>query len=628
MKLKRICGLLTAFAICTAACVPTIADDRTPVFNAYAADAWYFAGETCDPLHDTSRDVQKEGVGNPLNFGERNTPADASAAEIRAINHKMTVQEVKYALYKEIDEHWDLISTRLGQPDREKMYALFLGLGSRESTLGEGKIGSDHETAYEDGWGVNSAHAYGTLQTAVTAFKDCDPKFMPEDNVPEMYQYSFTEQNFYDCIISNHMGIRKILHFAEICINQEKMHGYQVIRNSLKGFNTGWCTMATDSGAYETYADEICSMAQFYYNEGHLYDNVFTWTSAQGQMDKYRTADRWDWWGDTEPSMAPIVEKQEPATTTSTTTTINTTTTTTTTVPTPSAQNKYVMKVVDKETGEPVDDASFMIAWNMTYNTGEKRANITTFNTESENPVTLTPSNLVNVTDYDLEIRSMSHHIYYTYNADDVVVEKDAANHTINYTIKLTKRAEPQISTGSCIVYVVDKATGKLINNGDFTAALTVVFDDDHESDTIYEIKTSKYNPFVFVPAIPKSSKSYSFGKFRSADGKYSFTEEDIDCAVDTETMINTYTIKVSPYQAVYGDANCDGTVDMSDIVLIMQSLANPNKYGEKGTSADHITTAGLKNADVDLSSQGLTSNDALRIQEYLLHKITSLDPK
>lgn len=276
-----------------------------------SADEWYFAGSTCEPLHDTTRDIQTEGVGNPLNFGERNTPADASTEEIRAINHKMTVQEVKYALYKEIDEHWDLISTRLGQPDREKMYALFLGLGSRESTLGEGKIGSDHETAYEDGWGVNSAHAYGTLQTAVTAFADCDPKFMPEDNVPEMFQYSFTPSNFYDCIISNHMGIRKILHFAEICINEENMHGYQVIRNSLKGFNTGWCYMAEDDGAYKTYADEICSMAQFYYYEGHLYDNVFTWTSAGGEMEKYRTADRWDWWGDTEPSMAPVEEKQQ-----------------------------------------------------------------------------------------------------------------------------------------------------------------------------------------------------------------------------------------------------------------------------------------------------------------------------
>lgn len=71
------------------------------------------------------------------------------------------------------------------------------------------------------------------------------------------------------------------------------------------------------------------------------------------------------------------------------------------------------------------------------------------------------------------------------------------------------------------------------------------------------------------------------------------------------------------------GDANCDGNTDMSDIVLIMQALSNPNKYGTNGTDAKHITSAGLKNADID--GNGLTANDALRIQQYLLGEISSL---
>ena len=71
--------------------------------------------------HDPSRNVQEEGVGNPFNFGERMAPEGTSIAELRAINHKMTVQQCKYALYKEIDEHWDLISLRFGQTDREKV---------------------------------------------------------------------------------------------------------------------------------------------------------------------------------------------------------------------------------------------------------------------------------------------------------------------------------------------------------------------------------------------------------------------------------------------------------------------------------------------------------------------------
>ena len=78
------------------------------------------------------------------------------------------------------------------------------------------------------------------------------------------------------------------------------------------------------------------------------------------------------------------------------------------------------------------------------------------------------------------------------------------------------------------------------------------------------------------------------------------------------------------PYIA--GDANCDGITDMSDAVLIMQALANPNKYGINGTHENHITTMGVRRGDVDKSHEGLTSNDALKIQQYLLGKINTFD--
>lgn len=264
------------------------------------------AGE--DMAHDPSRNVQTEGVGNPFNYGERNTPADASTAEIRAINHAMSVQEVKYALYKEIDEHWDLISVRLGQTEREKVYALFLGVGTRESTLGGNGDGADIETAFDQGFGVSSAHAYGTLQTAVTAFADADPTFMKEEDVPEMFQYSLSESTFYDAIISDHMGIRKILHFVHVGMTEEGLEGYQVVRGALKGFNTGWATYTgEDDGYYANYPDEIIALARWYYEEGHLYDNVFTWTGDQ-RVSYCREGNVWDWWGDGQPSLAEITE--------------------------------------------------------------------------------------------------------------------------------------------------------------------------------------------------------------------------------------------------------------------------------------------------------------------------------
>lgn len=267
--------------------------------------------------HDPSRNVQEEGVGNPFSFGERMAPEGTSVEKLREINHQMTVQEVKYALYKEIDEHWDLISLRFGQRDREKVYALFLGVGTLESTLGGNGDGADIETAFSEGFGVSSAHAYGTLQTAVTAFRDPGTSFMQEEDVPELEWYDLTKENFYDAIISNHMGVRKIIHFIRQAMVDYDLKGWQIVRGALKGHNTGWANYTGDNdGYYANYPDEGAALAQWYYEEGHLYDNVFTWTKGEVAA-KQRAGNPWeDWWYDVEPSLAEVAYKPEPAVTT------------------------------------------------------------------------------------------------------------------------------------------------------------------------------------------------------------------------------------------------------------------------------------------------------------------------
>ena len=68
---------------------------------------------------------------------------------------------------------------------------------------------------------------------------------------------------------------------------------------------------------------------------------------------------------------------------------------------------------------------------------------------------------------------------------------------------------------------------------------------------------------------------------------------------------------------AVDGDSNCDEQMDMADAVLIMQALANPNKYGLDGTAENHLTKQGQFNAD--LNGDGLTVGDAQAIQRKLL---------
>ena len=75
----------------------------------------------------------------------------------------------------------------------------------------------------------------------------------------------------------------------------------------------------------------------------------------------------------------------------------------------------------------------------------------------------------------------------------------------------------------------------------------------------------------------------------------------------------------------VYGDSNCDGKIDMSDAVLIMQSLSNPDKYGLEGSDPTHITEEGLRNADCANVGDGVTNQDALAIQMLKLEIVDSL---
>ena len=83
-----------------------------------------------------------------------------------------------------------------------------------------------------------------------------------------------------------------------------------------------------------------------------------------------------------------------------------------------------------------------------------------------------------------------------------------------------------------------------------------------------------------------------------------------------TAKATTTTTVSEMPV-TLKGDANCDGQVDMADVVLVMQALANPNRYDVNGTAYVHITPQGKINADMD--GFGMTVNDALTIQRKLL---------
>lgn len=77
-----------------------------------------------------------------------------------------------------------------------------------------------------------------------------------------------------------------------------------------------------------------------------------------------------------------------------------------------------------------------------------------------------------------------------------------------------------------------------------------------------------------------------------------------------------------TPSEVTYGDANCDGKVEIADATLILQFLTNKDEYS--------LTEQGMKNADVTGDNDGVTAQDALVIQQIDagIYKVTDLPLK
>jgi hypothetical protein len=197
--------------------------------------------------------------------GLRYLPLGTSVGMLQAAASAISKPLAKALLEKEIDNSWGAVHNELGFSTKEKAYAFFLGMATRESTLTAGL-----ET------GSGSAHSYGLIQAAETAYADANPNYMPENNVPEMKQYAFTPQNFYDPGIAVYMGIRHLIHFARLA-KADGYSGVQMLRHALIGYNTGYVD-TTNASWMTQYSDEIGAMAGWYLDNGHLHDAMTTWT--------------------------------------------------------------------------------------------------------------------------------------------------------------------------------------------------------------------------------------------------------------------------------------------------------------------------------------------------------------
>jgi hypothetical protein len=211
--------------------------------------------------------------------GLRDLPLGTAVSILQAAASAMSKPVAKVLLEKEIDNSWGVVQSEMGFSTKEKAYAFFLGMATRESTL---------NAALETG--NDSAHSYGLIQTAETAYANANPGYTPEHNVPEMTQYAFTPQNFYDPGIAIYMGIRHLIHFARLA-RAEGYRGTELLRHALIGYNTGYVD-TKDQGWMTQYSDEIGAMAGWYLHNGHLYDAVTTWT-GDPRVDRSQP---WGWY--------------------------------------------------------------------------------------------------------------------------------------------------------------------------------------------------------------------------------------------------------------------------------------------------------------------------------------------
>ncbi len=161
----------------------------------------------------------------------------------------------------------------------------------------------------------------------------------------------------------------------------------------------------------------------------------------------------------------------------------------------------------------------------------------------------------------------------------------------------------PKVQYDSSVMYKGETREVKAVNPFDDTKKITTVTEISDNIEVTWE------GNVINVKAINSGAAKFYVMVGGCAFGRY--VTFDIADKHEEGTTADT------DGNSTKGDANCDGNVNMADAVIIMQSLANPNKYGIYGTDETHITAQGEKNGDMD--GNGLTNADALEIQKKIL---------
>ncbi len=145
--------------------------------------------------------------------------------------------------------------------------------------------------------------------------------------------------------------------------------------------------------------------------------------------------------------------------------------------------------------------------------------------------------------------------------------------------------------------------------------------------NTSFEIPAGATNASIYIEA-PESLTDFYIddvqGSVAGTKSKVVSGGGTVEGSSPVTPPTTTTTAKVDPptttsspdSKIVWGDANCDGVVEIADATLILQFLTNKDEY--------QLTEKGLINADVD-GEKGVTASDALAIQKLDAGIITFL---
>ena len=119
--------------------------------------------------------------------------------------------------------------------------------------------------------------------------------------------------------------------------------------------------------------------------------------------------------------------------------------------------------------------------------------------------------------------------------------------------------------------------------------------------------KNAKDGDVASIKVIPTKRDTYTGSGVANKAIDCGYTKGDEVVKYTVKTTDGSVTVGDNVTAGLKGDANCDGKVNVSDAVAVLQYIANQSKYS--------LTADGIKNGDCD-GSAGITGGDATMIQK------------